>query len=160
MFLVPTPSRWGELADPSTPAPAFEKHWFSHLELAEIYDLQWSPDSCYLVAGAINGKAQTVRVRNKDATTLVGHTSYVQGVAWDPLNKYVATQSADRSVKLHQVREATLNILLSTDIDVLLHYSLRSTTREPSSSPVKVMLYCALCRRWRVTPLEIWAPWM
>lgn len=101
MYAVSSPSKWHEISEHGV---GYEKHWYSHLDLAEIYDLQWSCDSSYLVAGAINSKAQTVRVRTKETTTLAGHTSYVQGVAWDPLGKYVVTQSADRSVKLHQVR--------------------------------------------------------
>ena len=30
--------------------------------------------------------------------TLEGHESYVKGVAWDPVGKYLASQSDDRSV--------------------------------------------------------------
>ena len=32
------------------------------------------------------------------------HNHYVQGVAWDPLNEYVATQSSDRSVHIYNLR--------------------------------------------------------
>ena len=32
------------------------------------------------------------------------HSHYVQGVAWDPLNEYVATQSSDRSVHIYSLR--------------------------------------------------------
>ena len=32
------------------------------------------------------------------------HNHYVQGVAWDPLNEYVATQSSDRSVHIYSLR--------------------------------------------------------
>ena len=35
---------------------------------------------------------------------LTGHTNYVQGVAWDPHNEAVVTQSADRSMKIFPVR--------------------------------------------------------
>lgn len=31
------------------------------------------------------------------------HNHYVQGVAWDPLSEYIATQSSDRSVHVHQL---------------------------------------------------------
>lgn len=41
---------------------------------------------------------------------LPGHTSYIQGVAWDPRGEHVVTQSADRSCKVHKVR------MLVTDI--------------------------------------------
>jgi len=32
------------------------------------------------------------------------HNHYVQGVAWDPLNEYIATQSSDRSVHIYNLR--------------------------------------------------------
>jgi chromatin assembly factor 1 subunit B len=32
------------------------------------------------------------------------HNHYVQGVSWDPLNEYVATQSSDRSVHIYNLR--------------------------------------------------------
>lgn len=32
------------------------------------------------------------------------HQHYVQGVAWDPLNEYIATQSSDRSVHIYTLR--------------------------------------------------------
>lgn len=51
---------------------------------------------------------EIIRVVSKDkqrdnSVTLPSHGNYVQGVAWDPLNKFVATQSADRSVRVHKV---------------------------------------------------------
>lgn len=33
---------------------------------------------------------------------LKDHSGYVQGVSWDPLNQYLATQSSDRSVKIYE----------------------------------------------------------
>ena len=32
------------------------------------------------------------------------HSHYVQGVAWDPLNEFVATQSSDRSVHIYTLK--------------------------------------------------------
>ncbi|KAJ5232265.1 Chromatin assembly factor 1 subunit B [Penicillium chermesinum] len=48
---------------------------------AEIYDLAW----------------QMVR-------QIAEHSHYVQGVAWDPLNEFVATQSSDRSVHIYSLK--------------------------------------------------------
>src|SRR6267154_5743313 len=31
------------------------------------------------------------------------HNHYVQGVAWDPLNEYIATQSSDRSMHVYRI---------------------------------------------------------
>lgn len=32
------------------------------------------------------------------------HSHYVQGVAWDPWNEYIATQSSDRSVHIYSLK--------------------------------------------------------
>src|ERR1700753_2612097 len=32
------------------------------------------------------------------------HSHFVQGVAWDPLNEFVATQSSDRSVHIYSLK--------------------------------------------------------
>ena len=33
---------------------------------------------------------------------LEGHTSFVKGVAWDPIGKYLASQSDDKTVKVRR----------------------------------------------------------
>ena len=78
---------------------------FLRPSLVEIYDLQWSPNSEFIIAGAINLKAEIVRVltKEKESLILAGHTGYVQGVAWDPLDEMVVTQSADRTCKTYMV---------------------------------------------------------
>ena len=40
----------------------------------------------------------------RESLLLVGHTSYVQGTAWDPHNQMLVTQSSDRSCKIHQIK--------------------------------------------------------
>ena len=77
---------------------------FLRPSLDEIRDLAWSPDCTFLIAGSVDNKGEILRVSSRDSVLLNGHTSYVQGVAWDPLNAMVVTQSADRSVKAHQLK--------------------------------------------------------
>ncbi|GAB1310177.1 Chromatin assembly factor 1 subunit [Madurella fahalii] len=71
----------------------------------EIYDLAWSPDASFFIIGSMDNVA---RIYNAGTGTLVRqiaeHSHYVQGVAWDPLNEYIATQSSDRSVHIYSLK--------------------------------------------------------
>lgn len=64
----------------------------------EIYDLAWSPDSAKLVVGSLENVARVFDLATGNMSLLKGQDHYVQGVAWDPLNQYLASQSADRSI--------------------------------------------------------------
>ncbi|KAI1431685.1 WD40 repeat-like protein [Xylaria sp. CBS 124048] len=72
---------------------------------SEIYDLAWSPDGTYFIIGSMDNVA---RIYNAVTGSLVRqiaeHSHYVQGVAWDPLNEYIATQSSDRSVHIYSLK--------------------------------------------------------
>jgi len=70
----------------------------------DFYDLSWSPDSTKLVCGSVNSTFTVFDVatglplvHNRD------HGDYVQGVAWDPLDQFIATQSSDRSMHVYQI---------------------------------------------------------
>ncbi|PHH73702.1 hypothetical protein CDD80_3627 [Ophiocordyceps camponoti-rufipedis] len=83
---------------------------------AEIYDLAWSPDAAHFIIGSMDNIA---RIYNANTGTLVRqiaeHSHYVQGVAWDPLNEYIATQSSDRSVHIYSLRTKDGHYTLSHD---------------------------------------------
>ncbi|CAO1626259.1 unnamed protein product [Parajaminaea phylloscopi] len=97
------------------PAPddadsTFEKeHWrmtrMIRVSSQEIYDMAWSPNGDSIVVGGTDFVARIVNPH--DGTVLKefsDHTHYVQGVAWDPLGEYLATQSSDRSVHVHTLQ--------------------------------------------------------
>lgn len=70
----------------------------------QVYDLTWSPTGEYILAGSTDNVARIFSAN--DGTCLkeiVEHNHYVQGVAWDPMNEYIATQSSDRSMHVHRV---------------------------------------------------------
>ncbi|CAM1504529.1 Fc.00g021200.m01.CDS01 [Cosmosporella sp. VM-42] len=83
---------------------------------AEIYDLAWSPDGAYFIIGSMDNIA---RIYNAHTGTLVRqiaeHSHYVQGVAWDPFNEYIATQSSDRSVHIYSLKTKDGQYTLSAD---------------------------------------------
>ena len=63
----------------------------------EIYDLAFSPDGKRVLTGSVDHTANVYDVATGQLIhTIAEHTNYVQGVAWDPFNQYIATQSSDR----------------------------------------------------------------
>ncbi|KAI9474487.1 Chromatin assembly factor 1 subunit [Coemansia sp. RSA 989] len=71
--------------------------------LADICDLAWSPDGAFLVSASVDNTARVWDAREaRCVQVLADHSHYVQGVAWDPLNEFVATQSSDRSLRIYR----------------------------------------------------------
>ncbi|KAJ3308002.1 hypothetical protein HDU76_004190 [Blyttiomyces sp. JEL0837] len=68
---------------------------------ADLYDLAWSPDETCVLVGCTDHKARVWNIKeNKCIFVIDGHTNFVQGVAWDPLDQIIATQSRDRHLHL------------------------------------------------------------
>ena len=98
------------------------KHMCRSTTASEIYDLAWSPDGVFFITGSLDNiariyNAQTGKRRlawgglsagliyiGSMVRQIAEHNHYVQGVAWDPLNEYVATQSSDRSVHIYSLK--------------------------------------------------------
>jgi len=60
--------------------------------------------SCLRVITSISAKIGGVHHSlGKCVSEIAEHNHYVQGVAWDPLNEYIATQSSDRSMHVYSV---------------------------------------------------------
>lgn len=88
----------------------------------QVYDLAWSPTGEYIVAGSTDNTARVFTINEgklnavlstshqtymitigKCVCEIAEHSHYVQGVAWDPLNEYIATQSSDRSMHIYRI---------------------------------------------------------
>ena len=88
----------------------------------QVYDLAWSPTGEYIIAGSTDNTARIFAAADGTFCELKGslltlmcsptgkcvyeiaeHSHYVQGVAWDPLNEYIATQSSDRSMHIYRI---------------------------------------------------------
>ncbi|KAJ3174674.1 hypothetical protein HK101_010869, partial [Irineochytrium annulatum] len=68
----------------------------------DVYDLAWSPDASFILAGFIDNSARIFTVaESRCVTVLSDHQHFVQGVTWDPLDQFIATQSCDRSVNIY-----------------------------------------------------------
>lgn len=73
--------------------------------LNDIYDLSWSPDSLHLLSGSVDNTAIIWDVvRGKKTAILPEAKNFVQGVSWDPENKYVATLSSDGKCRIYNWR--------------------------------------------------------
>lgn len=70
-----------------------------HME--DVYDLSWSPDSLSLVSGSVDNTAMIWNVETGKSTAILNdHKGFVQGVAWDPANKFIATMCTDRYMRV------------------------------------------------------------
>ncbi|KAK7358831.1 hypothetical protein VNO77_00771 [Canavalia gladiata] len=68
----------------------------------DILDLQWSTDATYLISGSVDNCCIIWDVnKGTNLQTLDAHAHYVQGVAWDPLGKYVTSLSSDRTCRIY-----------------------------------------------------------
>jgi WD40 repeat protein len=115
-----------------------------HLE--DVVDISWSADGNYLISGSVDNESIVWDV-NKGCKIhmLSGHKSWVQGVAYDPLNEFLATISADRSLRIFSA-DSKKN-MFRIDRGKLMHegrliksrlfydYTLQSFTRRLSFSP-------------------------
>ncbi|KAJ8420842.1 hypothetical protein Cgig2_025876 [Carnegiea gigantea] len=68
----------------------------------DVLDLQWSKDGAFLITGSVDNSC-IIWDADKGSVhqILDGHLHYVQGVAWDPLSKYVTSLSSDRTCRIY-----------------------------------------------------------
>ena len=70
-----------------------------HLE--DVSDLSWSADGCRLVSGSVDNTIILWDVERGQALWRVrDHKHYVQGVTFDPIKKFIASLSSDRTLRL------------------------------------------------------------
>ncbi|KAJ7135171.1 hypothetical protein C8R46DRAFT_1326040 [Mycena filopes] len=83
------------------PRPRRRPHYGSDLSPADLQHEKeyWKPRTTF--------RCTTMQVYDlawsKALLELAEHTHFVQGVAWDPLNEYIATQSSDRAMHVYKL---------------------------------------------------------
>lgn len=77
------------------------EHWKVVMVLrgatSDLYDLSWSPCSKFIASSGIDSTTRIFSIEEQKCLhVLTQHCHYVQGVCWDPLMEFMATQSSDR----------------------------------------------------------------
>lgn len=68
----------------------------------DVLDLEWSTDGTFLISGSVDNSCIIWDVNKGSVHQILdGHFHYVQGVAWDPLAKYAASLSSDRTCRIY-----------------------------------------------------------
>ncbi|KAJ9565801.1 hypothetical protein OSB04_001767 [Centaurea solstitialis] len=68
----------------------------------DVLDLEWSTDGAFLISGSVDNSCIIWDINKGSVHQILdGHFHYVQGVAWDPLNKYAASLSSDRTCRIY-----------------------------------------------------------
>lgn len=95
----------------------FFKQFRGHFN--DIYDLSWSPDSSALLSASTDNNCIIWKLNTDKASSVtLKQNHYAQGVAWDPLGQYIASQSSDRTCRIYANKKThkclhVLKILLS-----------------------------------------------
>ena len=133
----------------------YSENWNQHKvlrgHLEDVVDICWSADGLFLVSGSVDNESIIWDVtKGAKVHMLSGHKNWVQGVSYDPLNDFVATISADRSLRIFSAQ--TKKVMYRVEKASLVHgddtiktklfydYTMQSFTRRLSFSPAGEML--------------------
>ena len=95
----------------------------------DVQDLGWSCDSSILVSVGLDSKVVVWSGYTfEKLKTLVGHQSHVKGITFDPANKYFATASDDRTIKVWRFTSPGPN---STSHDQMNNFILEKSILAP-----------------------------
>ncbi|KAK1588034.1 hypothetical protein Q3G72_019285 [Acer saccharum] len=68
----------------------------------DVLDLEWSTDGAFLISGSVDNSCIVWDINKGSVIQILDdHFHYVQGVAWDPLSKYAASLSSDRTCRIY-----------------------------------------------------------
>ena len=101
----------------------------------DVQDLGWSYDSSILVSVGLDSKLVVWSGHTfEKLKTLSQHQSHVKGITFDPANKYFATASDDRTIKIFRFTSPPPN---ATSQDQVHNFVLEHTVSKPfSASPL------------------------
>ncbi|KAB5566411.1 TUP1-like enhancer of split-domain-containing protein [Coniochaeta sp. 2T2.1] len=122
-----------------TNEPAPVENWKTYKRLVghenDVQDLGWSYDNSLLVSVGLDSKVVVWSGHTfEKLKTLAVHQSHVKGITFDPANKFFATASDDRTIKIFSFTSPAPN---ATQHDMMNNFTLQHTISAPfKSSPL------------------------
>ncbi|KAI1821327.1 protein hir-1 [Xylaria intraflava] len=101
----------------------------------DVQDLAWSHDGSILVSVGLDSKVVVWSGHTFEKLKILSlHQSHVKGITFDPANKFFATASDDRSIKIFRFTSPAPN---ATQHDMVNNFQLETTISAPfKSSPL------------------------
>jgi protein HIRA/HIR1 len=122
-----------------TNEPPPVENWKTYKRLVghenDVQDLGWSYDNSLLVSVGLDSKVVVWSGHTfEKLKTLAVHQSHVKGITFDPANKFFATASDDRTIKIFSFTSPAPN---ATQHDMMNNFQLQHTISAPfKSSPL------------------------
>ncbi|XP_070155887.1 WD repeat and HMG-box DNA-binding protein 1 isoform X2 [Polyergus mexicanus] len=85
--------------------PDLEKEGIVTRFSAPVSALATAKDSNFIVSGACDMRIHVTNVNTSDSTELEGHTAPILGLSLDPKEEFVASSSADGSIRVWNIKE-------------------------------------------------------